>query len=467
MFSQHTMLQDTPNETSGSSVSPLLKEVFSGDTVSEVSPSKEAEAGSSSAMELDKRPFHFEGKDFEDVQELAQSFCESEGTWQAALGRLDDVRVWLESDGRPDEAAALEVMLAKMRPNMALFHFIHTQARSPFIFMGKLIDINNLYLFLTRTASLEGTKAEDLIVNMMGNGQLSLLYEDYATLSGNRDPLLQQVILLMEKKAPAEQWICFEAFKKPEQYQWPEGFNTDDMEQNRTLTLKALSQIQTLPVKRAFLEDLQTRYALPAELLDQFKKGSTYAKGASKLKELYKQELLIPKGSDFLTAAYYEQLSVQEYTQRARAVCMGHTPEVLQKLNILLEVFPSLPETSDALETELLTHAYQRMKMLKDKKITAIDALSLTRMFDLFRQRHKIRKSLAVLLPISAFTGGMAFWLCSKFLSCSYTLLPSVLGIVLGAVGFYAFFRHSMTQSFRRIVYFCASYSAWTLRIKD
>ena len=477
-----------------------------------------------------KNPFRFDGKDFFSAEELARAFCEREGPWQTALSYLRYIRQWLESNMLFDEAVELGNDIGKLEPDIALFHFVHSHAKCPFIFLGKLVDFNNLRLFLGRAARMEADSAENRIVKMMGSGELASLYEDYIKHSGNRDPELQELLGFMDKKTPEDQWFYFEVLNDPAAVLWPEGMGTGD----RVRTLQELRALGIVPVKRAFLKDLQARCVLPFQIQEMLRSPSTYASGAKQLKELRKQELLIPRGAADTFCAFYEKLNIEEYVQRARVLCMGHTPAILERLELILEAFHTLPLSSDELERTVLSQVFDRLEGLKNQKITALDTLSLGKLFDLFKKRHGIKQAWAVMLPISGVCGAMGLWLVCMLLGARSTsilrtifviglialsiyfllvqglisldeenrpwrswgpqdpriflvvlvfytpfilfdrilaryplMLPLSMGAILGCAGYHLFFKYSMSRNFRKIVDFCASYCASAAGQKD
>ncbi|MDR1874782.1 MAG: protein kinase [Synergistaceae bacterium] len=394
----------------------------------------EAPAHSRLTAKQGPQPFRFEGRDLYTLEELARALCGREQPWELAAQYLRYIRQWMESNMLFDEAVELGNATDKLESGMALFRFVHTWAKGPFAYQGKVIDVNNLRLFLARVARREAGFAEERIVRMLGDGSLRALYGDYVELSGNSDPVLEALFPVMEKKAPEEQWVCFEAFAAPGDFVWPRDADTGDTQE----TIAALDRLGVPPLRRDTLAGLEARYVLPDSLLRMLDSSGTYALGLRQLDALNDEELLIPDNLAGPLRSSVETLELEDYIARARVVCLGHTPAAMARLSSALGVLEELTASLTGLENDadVLLETRTRMQKLYDKKIGPRDVLFLTKLLDLLRERAALRQKRSVMYPISAVSGASLLWLAYTMLGgrSSLFLRTAFIIAVVGAL---------------------------------
>ena len=170
---------------------------------------------------LDMIPFRFEGNEYFSVEELARAFAASEAPWTYADSCMREVRYWLEKNMMFEEAANLDNDISGPGPEHGLFRFVHTNARRPFSLLGKLINADNLLIYLEKAAENKASDAEKRIAAMIADGQLVSYYDEYVKLSGKeRDSFLYNLLLFMDKKTLREQRASLEEIKTPSVYFW-------------------------------------------------------------------------------------------------------------------------------------------------------------------------------------------------------------------------------------------------------
>ena len=334
-----------------------------------------------------------DGADYFTIEELARAFAASEEPWSSCATQLDDVRQWFERNLRFEEAMKLEdSFIGEEDAERAFFRLVHTYAGGPFSFFGKLIDADNLRLFVGRVILREASEGEKRVVDALGDGRLLYYYDEYAKISGaQKDPLLYELLLLMDKKTSAEQWGCFEALQTPDSYIWPKDISRKDTGE----TLMAMKRMGALPLKREAFEKLESSYALPKVLSSSLSAASSYAEAAKRLEYWKKQELLIPKDPSshfFEDSCQYEDLSLDEYEQKAMARCWGHTSSILEKLDFVTDGLFDLHEPQNASWVEQRLFAIERLKKLRDQKITAPDSLFVSKTAELLTRRREIKR---------------------------------------------------------------------------
>jgi hypothetical protein len=356
-------------------------------------PEYHEEWRASSSSDAGIKPFRLGGKDYFAAEELARAFAADETPWLAAREYLRYVQQWFESNMMFDEATEFGKKAAGKPPEEALFRFVHESASCPFCLMGKVVDVGNLYLFLERAGRREASGAETRIVDMLGSGQLLSFYDEYIELSGHftqvdradqkRDPFLYALLRLLDKKTLSEQWTCCEAIRKPESWLLPADARTPEK------TLEALSQMGTPPLSRDSLEKLERNYVLPEGLWSLFRSVSTYAEGAAKLEFWEKQGLLLPKDS---YSFMFENLRLDEYERTARIRCLGHAPDVLEKIAFLVGNLSIFPQPQNPLQAQAVSSALERLKRLKEQKIVPEDTRFIQKTAGLFAAREKIQR---------------------------------------------------------------------------
>jgi hypothetical protein len=260
-------------------------------------------------------PFRLEGNEYFTAEELAHAFAASETPWASAQNHMREVRQWLEDNMLFEEAANLGNDISDLDPERGLFRFVHTNAKCPFSFLGKLIDIDNLRLFLWRVSKNEASGAEKRVAEMLDNGRLALYYDEYVKISdASRDLFLYNLLLFMAEKKLYEQLEYFGAIMNPEMRLWPEDVQiTNGLE-----TIEALRKIGAVPLIRDDFEALKSACVLPAELLSVLGKASTYAEGLKALDRWKTEGLLLPKD------ATYEKLGLKSLNEYEKAAWRNH-----------------------------------------------------------------------------------------------------------------------------------------------
>jgi hypothetical protein len=345
-----------------------------------------------------------------------------------------------------DEATELGNMAAQTDSDRALFRFIHSNAQCPFSLLGKLIDADNLYLFLGRAIRREASGVESRIVNMLGSGQLLSFYDEYISLSNEgtedlvKDSFFYRLLLLMDKKTLLEQWEYFQALQNPDAYFWPEHASFKSKEE----TLETLQNIGAAPLKRETFKSLEKNYVLPQALLSLFRVSETYAQGATQLESWRTRELLLPR--DFASDSFTcENLSLDEYAQAARVRCLGHTPAILEKLDFLIGALPTLQGSEQ--EAAIFAHTASQLKKLKDRKITSADSLFISKVAGLLAERRKFQRDRGIHYCITGFCGGLLSWLVrlvtgkGSDLLFMLTYIAALGGTVLGLAAYSEWFR--------------------------
>jgi serine/threonine protein kinase len=390
-----------------------------------------------------RNPFRFEGKDYHTAEELALEWIANEKPWFSGQNYLFYLRQWYESNLSFDEAMEIGNMINSMDPVMALFRFVHGSAKLPFSLLGKTVDANNLRLFLYRVIRRECSRAEDKIVEMLGDGELLSYYDEYVSISGKPDQLFRQILELMRKKPIAEQWSYFDAVENPDAYIWPE----DSKHAATGERVETLSLAGAVPIKRESFEELVKAYVLPSAVLSMLRFSSTFAAGMEQIEFWRAQGLLIPREQEDISSEY-ENMNHEEYVRAARIRCLGQTPQLLERLDFLsgeLNKFYGTHAMTSLLRT------IERIDQMKNRKIDARDMLFIIKTADLLERRRTIESSRLKQYAASISLAGLIFWL-ARFLfggsSGRFIMIPLILFLVGGGV-YYTFLVRGTSGDFR------------------
>jgi hypothetical protein len=336
-------------------------------------------------------------------------------------------------------------MISKMNAEEALFRFVHTNAKLPFSLLGKLVDANNLYLFLGRSIRREASISENRLVSMLGNGQLSAFYEIYISLGGEKDPFLHRLLLFMDRKTPLEQWNYFEAMRNPDVYVWPE-----DAEPG----IEVLEEMGALPLKREALKEIEKAYVLPRSLLFSLRAVSSYASALERMETWKRQGLLIPRES-VQDSLLYENLDLEGYAQAARVRCLGHTPAILDRLDFLTDELAVFPRPYNDLEAEMVTRAAARLVTLKDRKISPADSLFIAKTAGVLQRRRGLVEDWQARYAVAGAAGGLFSWFARfvtgtrsdfVFRFCFIMIAVAGIALLLGKMGFIPMIRQSVER---------------------
>ncbi|MDR1978406.1 MAG: hypothetical protein LBQ42_06700 [Synergistaceae bacterium] len=342
-----------------------------------------------------KIPFRFEGKDYFTTEELALAFAVSQTPWLSAETHLRYIQKWFEGNMLFDEAAELANENLPTLSERALFRFIHTNALCPFAIWGQAIDVDAVFLFLGRAVRGEASNTEERLTEMLGDGQLLSFYNEYAAFSGQpRDSFLYKLLLFMDRKTLRRQWSYVEAMRNPYAWVWPGDLSTGCPEE----ILDCLVQMDPVfPIERQALEKFQELHDLPRALLDLFRSVPTYASGLERLESWKTRGLLIPRTS---VLCLYENLSLEEYEQLARVRCLGHSSVMLAKIAFVIDGLSAFlqlqnqPQNApkNILQAERASSVIERLKALRERKITSSDTFFILKAAELLSKRGKIRR---------------------------------------------------------------------------
>jgi serine/threonine protein kinase len=310
------------------------------------------------------KPFKLAGSECRSVTEIAAAIAGSEEPWDAPGEYLRRVRHWYESNLMFDEASALGRVISAQEPEAALFRFVHANANMPFCVLGHRTDAAGLHEILRRSEDGAASRIETRLLEMLDDGGLLSYYREYMDISGG-DESFVNLLNFMAGKSRREQAGYAGAASNPSAYVMPDDARCGTIGE----CLDVFVEIGRPPLSRAMFDDLTSRFALPAALLEMFRSASTGRFASEKLERWRDTGLLIPR----LDAVHLpDDLSVDNYEEAARVVMLGYTPSVAREVDELRRS-AALLRLSDEEDRRALGDATSLLAGLRDRKITTAD----------------------------------------------------------------------------------------------
>jgi hypothetical protein len=330
----------------------------------------------------DIKPFKFGGASLYTKEDLARAFAASEDPWRIPHDYLRFVRQWLETNLEFEEAADMGGALAAGDSLIELFRFVHSNAELPFGVWGRVVNLDNLYIFLWRETRGEAEETESEIVGMLGGGKLASLYGEYVKLSAP-DPAFGELLELLKGEPPARQLDYTAAMRDPGARLWPgDAHITTESER-----VECMKRILSAPLKLEVINDVKSCYVTPDELWAMFRTSAEYASGADRLKRWMTGELLVPAGPD---DDAYKNMSVEGYEIAAKVRMWGHTSSFLKRLNELGE---SISYLYNERPTPVFIDTGKELEFLRDRKVSDRDLNFLDALSALLSKRQAMREN--------------------------------------------------------------------------
>jgi serine/threonine protein kinase len=389
--------------------------------------------GAPGAMDTsDAKPFKFNGTNLYTREDLARAFAAHEEPWRIPSDYLRFIRNWLESNLEFDEAKDIGSAIAKSDPLISLFRFVHSNAGIPFGVWGRVVNLDNLHIFLWRMARQEATEAEQGIIQMLGDGRLASFYSEYAKLRA-ASPVFGELLEFLNGKSPAEQLNYVAAMRDPEAHLWP----GDAVVETEAERLECMRRISSAPLKLKVVNDIKNSFTTPDEVWTLLETSAEYTFGADRLNRWSAAELLVPKGPD---DDVYRNLSVESYELAAKARMWGHTASALKRVNELKEL---ISELYDERPTPVFLDTVKELEFLRDRKISDRDLDFWDTVSALLSKRREMREGRRknwVKYGVAGIGILMAIRVLFSFvLNLNYAQLAIFGFMVLMVFGFYSF----------------------------
>jgi serine/threonine protein kinase len=137
-------------------------------------------------------PYRFLNKEYCSLKEMIPAFLESEEAWEAAKDHLhqDNISKWLLKNSDEETVSKVNNIWEQSvgDPDLAVISLTYTFKNDlPFIFYGKLISREKLYIYASRSLKNETSKGEGSIINCLLNGKLIEYYREYMMLTSKVD----------------------------------------------------------------------------------------------------------------------------------------------------------------------------------------------------------------------------------------------------------------------------------------
>jgi serine/threonine protein kinase len=348
---------------------------------------------------------NFEGTGCRDAEAIARAYAASETPWSAPRDHIRNIRSWLESNLEFDEAARMARIAASEDPETELFRYVHSNARLPFSLMGHVVTAELLAECARRRLEHRSTLSEHRITEIIAGGDIEEYYEIYRSYSGESD--MRGLIYLLSRKTAEAQAEYLDAVLNPSDYLWPGKVTAPTRED----TAEIMTLIGRPPLKRAFLDSVKNRYAVPVEIISMLDAGpEPYAAAAAALESWEKRGLMLPKGSPH--DEVYENMSVGEYEKTGRVIRLGHTSAILAQAEAVAETLKFLMDAEAAFDAPYrVKQTIEAMKRLPDRKVTPDDTSFLVKMTDLLEKRRMIFTNRWLKHAFPSVIAGAVFWL--------------------------------------------------------
>ena len=232
-----------------------------------------------------------QGNRYGSAEEIIASFVIDEAAWNRGVSEV--YRGILDKrllDSRQYEMSSVVSDIKEKyggdrdSQNKGLFELIYKNNRHlPFTFLGKVISIDNLRLFVKKTVINEATEAEAKIVDMTVSGAIKDILRSYADITGKTDDslasLFEKTSLFANETNLAARLTILSAILSPEAYFWPV-----DVADNIQERVKFLKETKVVPVSLSFLKD----FVFTKELLNMLMYKRLYGNFNSRIeKKLY------------------------------------------------------------------------------------------------------------------------------------------------------------------------------------
>ena len=318
-------------------------------------------------------PFTFEGIEILNVSEAAELFARDEQTWAQMPSYARYFLQWLEINGQIDKAVQVaEIMEHPESPDIPLFHFVHSSARLPFIYLGKKIDAAQLSESFEKAREGKASPADKGIVKALNNGLLLELYSVYCRYNKITTAPLAPVLTLLAEVDAGQQLGYATALAYPDRYLWPHF--PDNISASDTVSM--LRELDRAPLSKDFLNRIRQKYTLPAILIAGLGQTTTYSGSLDELRRLNREKLLLNRHAALkyqtpLNSEGDSPLALQEYEQLAKKENWGFDDSLREKSNRLQEL---LQKTLKAAQGRLDIHrSLHRIKELSTRPITDKD----------------------------------------------------------------------------------------------
>ncbi|MDR0654522.1 MAG: protein kinase [Synergistaceae bacterium] len=377
---------------------------------------------------------HFEGTDCHDAEEIARAYAASETPWSAPRDHIRDIRTWLESNLKFDEAARMARMAASAEPEMELFRYVHSNARLPFSLMGHVVTAELLAECARKYLEHRGTLGEHRITEIMAGRTIEDYCDIYRSVSG--EPGMREQIFLLSGKPAELQAKYLDALLNPTDYLWPENSPASSLEE----LAEIMTRMGRPPLKREFFDDMKNKYAVPREIISRLESDPELcAEAASTLESWEGRGLMLPKDSEH--SEIYENMSTAEYEKTGRVIRLGHTSAILDQAEAVAETLEFLSNTDGVFALAYhVKGTIDAMRRIPYRKVTPNDTAFLVKMTELLEKRALIFRNRWLKCAFPSVIAGAVFWFTR----------------VVGGDSVDLFFRGTLLLSLVAVISFCA-----------
>jgi len=259
---------------------------------------------SSETVQGYEKPYVFNKVKYHSLQDLVSAFTKSEENWENGLAHYyrGYVSKWLESNEDFDTSIATDKIKEETEDrDFALLKLINKYSPTlEFIVYGKLINLNNILLYVGKYLNNTASKFEIQIVENLADGNLQEYYDEFCKHSKWSEELTKFLLNISKLNKDLEEengkqlyihdiYKYLEVMVKKGSYHFPMGLDNISPDQ----IISNYENLELLFTKVEF-EALETKYLLPLSFSVSLKHAVTID-SYLKAKKLLHEKVLIDK----------------------------------------------------------------------------------------------------------------------------------------------------------------------------
>ncbi len=307
-----------------------------------------------------QQPYTFQGNNYFTPSELVAQFIKDENNWQEARKHLARgyLLKWFEDIKDFDHAVLLNDFRKLKNVDEQLFSVIYSiNNKLPFVVYGKMIDLNNLYLFSANYVKNTASEAESSVITSIVSGELIDYSNYYQKITGNSDPI-HQILCQLKGKKSSQIFVILEIALRPEKYILPSEIeNNSPFEIISEYSNKTIGRHDVPIFSKEEFRSLDSEYILPPGTKEGIQKPEESTLIFERIKKLQTMDLLIkkndanlkmksikelyhanPNSEGFILVNGIYQHPQDRYIQIAKYLNWGIDPKLVKKVEELKKI---------------------------------------------------------------------------------------------------------------------------------
>jgi hypothetical protein len=250
-----------------------------------------------------------------------------------------NIRTWLERNNESERAEELYSLIEDVDDlNEKVFKFVHFYGKSlPFIYMGKIINFENLHLYLWKNIlQKEISKAEAAIIERLYKGKIASLLDYYLkhNETNNELDILKEITSNLKGETPESIHNYFDIIINRNNYFLP-FLNSQSSLNDAVKTISIIKSPMTLERWNELYQD----YTVP---MKELRSADTYISALEQIEKLKEDKLLFKANN--LSDSRREELKncdIESYTEQSYIELWGYDDDTVSLLNSLFLEYKS------------------------------------------------------------------------------------------------------------------------------